>query len=370
MSTIDELVLRSKTLKQELVRFSEQPRFKREFRREFRDWTDAGGMPDDAAGVTNFVDRFVMQHRLHGGRTVVDMFVEAHPDLPQAERDFLLGWRDVRAGVFEIKARKRGVLDTVNLVDDLSYRIHSNAGTAAFGSMARGSFLQCRIVPVHEDWLFSGVGVTYTAKQKRRAYDDAIELAVQQPELTFHNPERLARAWEAQRTQHAAFVRHFGGDEIILGVDELDKLREFWETFSGQPGSVPPADTDWLDPAVETVGVIFDEQTGFGLYADYELVRDAFADPRLLRNKRYKQAAKAYLQDDSVDPVPLQRLAARHPGNADRVLRAVTGMPLITWRNYGETLLRRLKADWYATSHLPRTFVLGDRLAAHLRARH
>jgi hypothetical protein len=210
----------------------------------------------------------------------------------------------------------------------------------------------------------------YAADEKAYAYDAAAELAVEQPELVFHNPQRLARAWELQQAQHAAFVTHFGSDEVTPGVDQFDKsMREFWDAYSGRPGTAPPTDSDWLDGAVETVGVIYDQQTGLGMYADYALVQEAFADPELMRRKRHKQAVKEYIHDESVDPVPLQRLADRYPHNADRVLRAATGKPAIKWRDHGEELLRKHKADWYAISHLPRLTVLSDRLAAHLRAR-
>lgn len=104
------------------------------------------------------------------------------------------------------------------------------------------------------------------------------------------------------------------------------------------------------------------------MYADYALAQQAFASPDLMRGRRYKETVKAYLHDDSVDPVPLQRLAARHPDNVDRVLRAATGRPALTWHEHGEQLLRQHKANWYAQSHLPRLIVLSDRLAAHIRA--
>ncbi|MEU8260742.1 hypothetical protein AB0C02_08980 [Micromonospora sp. NPDC048999] len=371
MSSIDELVQRSVMLKRELLDYSRKPRFDRAFRQEIRARFGRVVVVEDEGELSNFFDWFIQEHRLHDGRTVVDLFVEAHPKLSDAERDFLLGWRDVREGVFEVTRRDGSVLHAVNLVDDLPYRIRSNADESIFDRMPPGSYLGSRIVPVHDDWLLSGGTAVYSAHQQASAYQMAIRLAAEQPALVFHNPQRLAHAWDLQRAQHAAFVAHFGSDEITLSVDGLDKaMREYWDTHSGKPGTAPPTDLDWLDDSVESVGVIYDQQSGLGMYADYDLAQQAFADPDLMRRRRYKEVIKAYLHDDSVDPVPLQRLTARHPDNADRVLRAATGKPAFTWHEHGEQLLRKHKADWYDNSHLPRVTVFSDRLAAHIRAGH
>ncbi|MEU5941465.1 hypothetical protein ABZ807_20290 [Micromonospora sp. NPDC047548] len=369
MSSIDELVQRSVTLKRELLDYARKPRFDRAFRQEIRARFGRVVVVEDEGELSNFFDWFIQQHRLHDGRTVVDLFVEAHPELPDTEREFLLGWRDVREGVFEVTGRDGPVLHTVNVVDDLPYRIRTNTDGPIFDRMPPGSYIGSRIVPVHSDWLLSGTTALYSAQGQAGAYSTAVRLAAEQPALVFHNPQRVAHAWDLQRAQHAAFVAHFGSDEVTLGVDELDKaMRGYWDTYSGEPGTAPPTDLDWLDDAVETIGVIYDQQTGLGMYADYDLAQQAFADPDLMRRPRHKEIVKAYLHDDTVDPVPLQRLSARHPDNADRVLRAATGKPAFTWHEHGEQLLRKYKADWYASSHLPRLTVLSDRLAAHIRA--
>jgi hypothetical protein len=48
-------------------------------------------------------DCFVLEHRLGKGRTVVEQFADAHADLTEAEREMLLGWRDVVQGPFEVR---------------------------------------------------------------------------------------------------------------------------------------------------------------------------------------------------------------------------------------------------------------------------
>ncbi len=371
MASIDELMQCSIHHKREMLRFSNNPRFDRAYRQQIRARFGGRTFFGDEDDLANFSDWFIQQHRLHDGRTIVDCYVAAHPELPEAERDFLLGWRNIREGVFEVTGRDGAVLHTVNLVDDLPYRVRTNSDEAILDHMPPGTYIGSRIVPVHDDWLLSGVTAVYPARDQARAYSAAVQLAAEQPALVYHNPQRLAHAWDLQRAQHAAFVAHFGSDEIVLSVDDFDlAIRGFWDAYSGKPGTAPPTDLDWIDNATESIGVIYDQQTGLGMYADYHLAQQSFADPDLMRRRRHKEIVKAYLNDDSVDPVPLQRLAARHPDNADRVLRAATGKPALTWREHGEQILRKNKATWYEQSQLPSITVFSDRLAAHVRSGH
>ena len=66
-------------------------------------------------------DCFVLEHRLVNGRTVVEQFVDARPDLPAGEREMVLGWRDVVQGPFEVQRKDGPALVVASLVDDLTY---------------------------------------------------------------------------------------------------------------------------------------------------------------------------------------------------------------------------------------------------------
>jgi hypothetical protein len=57
---------------------------------------------------------------------VVERFVASRADLPEHERELLLGWRNVVEGTFEVQCRDGDALVTENLVDELTYRVHSN----------------------------------------------------------------------------------------------------------------------------------------------------------------------------------------------------------------------------------------------------
>lgn len=359
------LVSRSADLKQQVFEFARHPRFDRVFRQEVRA-RFGRVVVDDEREIENFYDWFIQQHRLHDGRTIVDRFLEARTDLTGPEREFLAGWRDVREGPFEVMGRDGDVLLTENLIDDLAYRIHTNAGATIFDRMPRGSFLVTRVVPVLGEWLISGVSQLYPAAERDVVYAAAASVAAQRPELTFHNPRLLARGWELHRAQREAFVRLFGVDEVTVAADMTIKLLlEFYRSLGAADSFVAP-DDGWSNGAAETVGIIFDAQRGLGTYVDYALVQAAFADPDLMRGRRHKEAVKSYFLDESVDPVPLERLAGRHPDTVTVVIRAVFGKPGLTWERDGERLLRQYKRPWYERTVLPAVSVLNDRLAPFL----
>ena len=85
-----DLLDRAGDLKGELLGFARGPRFSKAFRKKV---TERFGriVAADEDKLIDFMDWFVLQHRLPGGRTVVEDFVTARTDLPDAERRLLLG---------------------------------------------------------------------------------------------------------------------------------------------------------------------------------------------------------------------------------------------------------------------------------------
>jgi hypothetical protein len=195
-----DLVERSGDLKRELVDFARQPRFAGSFRQAF-DQRFGGRVRVDESEFANFLDYFILQQRLPDGRTMVEHFVDEHPDLPEEERALLLGWRDVVEGIFEVGRREGEALVAVNLVDELTYRIRSNMGPAVFARMRPGSFLVTRLVPIGADWLMSGIASILPAASQAEAYRAAAQVALQYPALVFRNPAKLEQAWQLQREE-------------------------------------------------------------------------------------------------------------------------------------------------------------------------
>jgi hypothetical protein len=101
-----------------------------------------------------------------------------------------------------------------------------------------------------------------------------------------------------------------------------------------------------------------------GFYAEYGRAEEAFADPDLVRRRRWREQVLSYLHDDSVEPMVLRRLAAPDPALAGMVWRRVLKRPRFEWDRDGEALLREFKADYFTRPPRPRVSPVSARLAA------
>jgi hypothetical protein len=111
--------------------------------------------------------------------------------------------------------------------------------------------------------------------------------------------------------------------------------------------------------------LIYDEEDGLGFYAEFGLVEEAFADPDLVRRRRYRDHVLSYLHDDSVEPMVLRRLAERDPDKASVLFRRLLRRPRFDWARDGEELLRTAKAGYFARVPRPRVSPVSERLAAY-----
>jgi len=372
-----DLFDRAGDLKRQLVEFSQQPRYDRAFREMLVHHADGAEVWDESRLMLLW-DSFLLEHPLRHGRTVVEQFVDTRPDLSPQDRQMLLGWRDVVTGVFEVQRRDGPALILANLVDDLTYRARATAGPSVFRQMPRRSFLLTRLVAVGDEWVFSGPTSVLRPAERDVAVQVALEMALRTPEAVYRNPEKLARAWELQREERQHFVRFFGTDLVVVPGDQaqrrLDEFHAFRlaEILREHPearrrvGSPPPEME--LPPELvdaETVAFIYDEDDGLDFLADFGLVEQAFADPDLVRRRRYREQVLSYLHDDSVEPMVLRRLADRDPAKASEVFRRVLKRPRFEWVRDGEKLLRSAKADYYARPPLPTVTPVGERLSAY-----
>lgn len=299
---------------------------------------------------------FVLEHRLANGRTVVEQFVKARPDLPEAERQMVLGWRDVVQGPFEVQRKDGPALVVQSLVDDLTYRVRSNMGPAVFKQMPRRSFIIARLVAVGDEWMLSGPVHVLRGSERDIAFQLAVDMSLRTPEAVFRNPAKVALAWERQRADRARFVEFFGTDLLVVpGEQAQERLDGYYaycrDTVLGpDPTEVPPAKSMSLPldlTEAETVALIYDETDGLGFYAEFGLVEEAFANLDLLRRRRWREQTLSYLEDESVEPMVLRRLAARDPGKATVVFRRLLKRPRFDWSRDSEALMREIKLGYF-----------------------
>jgi hypothetical protein len=378
VTAIASLVERSAELKRELLEFSWQPRFDRE-RREVLRLHLADQFVGDELELITALDYFLLQHELRSGKTVVERFVANRPDMPEHERALLLGWRDVVEGIFEVHSRDGDALVVENLVDELTYRVYSNMGPGVFQPLKQGSFMIGRLVPVGPEWLISGNFVCYPKSDRAAIHRTACEMAMRHPKWAFRNPDKLARARQQQSAEHDRFVQFFGADFVVIpGAQLTERMRSFYIfcrdqvvadlAASGKRPKHPPFHgPDYPSDLVasDSVAVTHDEVDGLGLYAEFGMIEQAFADPSLLRHPDYRRRVRDYLDDPTISPVLFERMAARDPERTNQVFRKLLGRKHFDWSIGGEKLMRQRKPDYFEQPRLPCIVPLSDKLAAY-----
>lgn len=380
------LIERSLELKRALAEFARKPRFRRALGQAFKAHFGERVMVSTGE-MANFHDHFFLQYRLSDGRTVVDHFVEAHPELPEDERAMLLAWQEVVEEIFEVQGRDREALIVVGLIDELTYRVRSNMGPSVFSKMPRGSFIITRLVPVGDEWLLSGVASLSSASHRDEVYRIAAEAASTQRRVLFRNPEKLKQAWDLQRKERLDFIAFFGSDLVVLpgaklaermrayrhflmhelrdaeGKSAADRAKEAYGFVPKTPDLDLPEDLR----RAKTVGVIYDEVEGLHFLANFGLVGETFSNPELASDKRHRDAVLGYLKEPTIPPLALRRLAERDPKRASLVFQSVLKKPGFSWERDGEALLRRYKASYFERPTLPSVTPISGKLArAHV----
>ena len=382
MPVSSEFVERSGDLKAALVEYSQGRRFARHVNAALDRYLPDGLAADDAE-LMNAIDRFILEYQLPDGKTVVEMFVEEHIDLTDEERTLLLGWRDVVEGIFEVERREGQALILTNLVDDLTYRTRSNVGRAGLPKVRTGSFLLTRLVPIGDEWLFSGIASTYPSSLRNEMYRAAVELTLMRPAFAFRNPEKLEQARELQRKERLGFVEFFGADVVVAPGNEIEERMRAYMHFrthemrdeAGKSaadrsrelyGEEPP-DINFELPddmvEAETVAIIYDDDEGMLFLRDFGLLEEAFADPQLATSRRHRETLLRQLKEPDLTPLPFRRLGARDSARASRLFALLLKRPDFSWERDSEPLFRQYKPDYFAHPPLPTTAPLSPKLA-------
>ncbi|TDD74234.1 hypothetical protein E1293_29900 [Actinomadura darangshiensis] len=335
------------------------------------------GVVDDEGVFAGVIEDFLFNHRLESGSRVVERFVAERRDLDDSDRALLLGWVDNVQGMFEITEPygTDGVI-AFNHVDELTYRVRSNMGAEGVELLTPGTIVIGGIVPVGDEWMISGSPMAFSADQADEVLAGLPELVLNFPARVFRNPDKLTQARELQAQQREAFIDLHGGDLIVVAGDQVNKaLMAFYRHVYEKAGSkagpwtepdLPPLPEEWT--SADSIALIYDAEDGLGFYVDYTTAQQAFADPDLIRRRLHREVVSAYLREEGISPVPIRRLAAEAgPDAASSLFRKLLKKPGFSWERDGEPLLRRYKADWYASPPLPRVTPTSPALSRRFR---
>ena len=381
-SVAADLLEHCSELKRQLVELACSRRFSRQLDKAVSE--GIGGSAMDENESANLLDHFILQHPLADGRTMVEVFVSEHPELTDADRQMLLGWREVVEGVFEIRERAGDAIIAANLIDELTYRIRANAGPSALKPMRPGCFMTARIVPAGGDWMLSGAQRLFASSERAAMLRLAAELATGHPRLVFRNPDKVAQGWELARKQRALFIEHFGSELVVVpGPEAAARVKGFlaWHAgralaetrpaAAGSPGADPAARTPAFQvtgdlASAPTVALICDETEGLVFLANFRLVQEAFENPALAADRAHRQAVLGYLRDDSISALPFRRLAGTDTTRASQLFQRLLKKPSFSWEHNGEALLRKHKPWCFETTPQPPVTPLSSELAEAL----
>ncbi len=154
---------------------------------------------------------------------------------------------------------------------------------------------------------------------------------------------------------------HFRTYEVrdAAGQSAADRSREVY--------GVDPPPLDHHLPRelceAETVAIIYDEIDGFNFLTNFDRVEAAFAKPDLAADREHREAVLGYLEDATISPRLIRRLAERDAECASRVFQSVLKQPRFSWERDGEALLRRYKASYFDQPVLPSVTPLSERLS-------
>ena len=271
----------------------------------------------------------------------------------------------------------------VNLIDELTYRVYSNAGPVALASMEPGCFMIARIVPIGVGWMLSGAQQTFDASQRAALLQVAAGLAAEYPRLVFRNPDKVTQGWELARKQRAIFIEFFGSDLIVVpGPEVASRMNGFltWYTRrvleeADSAASSLDADVAARTPAFSvpgdlasapTVALACDETEGLMFLANFALVREAFENPGLAADSEHRQAVLGYLKADSISALPFRRLAGADTARASQLFQHLLKEPSFSWERDGEALLRKHKPWCFGAEPQPPVTPLSSELAKAL----
>jgi hypothetical protein len=369
-----DLLERARDLKPMLVDFAMSDRFDRELSAVIARNFPRGVVTDESEFLM-ILDHFALQHELPSGTTVVEEFVTAHPELADAEKDMLLGWRDVVEGTFEIAGKEHDAVVLYNFLDELTYRARSNLGGRALRPLKKGMILIGRLVRAGDDWMISGNPMALPASTRDAMLPAVAEMAMRSPEAVFRNPAKLAQARRMLAEHRQAFVDLFGADLIVVPGGEVPaRVEAFHRRLARQarPDAQPPEVTvpDFPDDVLDADGVAihFVEGEGLSFYPGYHLLEELFGNPALISRRLYRETLSGFLSDPDISPEPLRRLAARDPARASMVFgRLLKRKRGFSWAADGEELLRRSKPRYFDGPTLPRTVPLSRLLSDALQ---
>lgn len=296
-----------------------------------------GANPEDEHEAESVLDWFLFDWFDENGDSVIDYYLDAHPDLDEPDGEMLLDWVDSINSVFEIRSIGKFSMQLQELDSGDAYTVKTSIERAPF---KRGQFLIARLLPLGDDLIFSGLQFVMPDRESALAW-----LEMRRAFDAFDSPEAVERA---RREQCTAFCDLFGCDELTVPSAKLNATLERFQRYLlteridpetgmtpaqrfekelGQQLTVP--DLPPLPAPVAGAGevtILCDEFDGIVLLPDFTRFKRVFETDEPDRHAAdWKELVWTYIKNPDIPIVAFERVAEQFPLRVEKVLRTLIG---------------------------------------------
>jgi hypothetical protein len=329
---------RAERLKRELLEFATRGPLRNDYQLH-QDLFVKTSAPLDEQETESVLDWFVFDWLDHKGEGVIEHFLtHRSSELSEKDVEILLDWANSINSVFEIRGLGRESLKLREL--DSKDEFHVTILAIDPKPFKRGEFIISRLLPLGEDFIFSGLQFVMPDRKAAEAW-----LEMREALDSIDSPEAVEKA---QREQCTAFCELFGCDELTVNSRDLNstllKFQQYLlrerrdpetgkttaERFKAELGEelmVPEMQT--LPEQLTTSGevtILCDEFDGIVLLPDYQQFKAIFETNKpdeVVPN--WKEIVWHYIKDPDIPIVAFERIAERSPARVEKVMRSILG---------------------------------------------
>jgi hypothetical protein len=165
-------------------------------------------------------------------QTPLELFLASQPDLTNADRQLIVGWRKSFVGLLSIVQILPDGLEVMNWLTAKHYRIQftDTPSQIAMNRLKIGDIIIAQISPIIDSkWTILTPWVALGRLGKPKLAVAVGVFRQNYPHYLYSDaPAQLAAAWESVAVYHDRFVEFFGTDEISLTGNELEtRIGEF-----------------------------------------------------------------------------------------------------------------------------------------------
>jgi hypothetical protein len=177
------------------------------------------------------VHRFAIEGEVDR-QTPLDLFLAGHPDLTNADRQLIVGWRKSFVGLLSIEQIFPDGLEVMNWLTAKHYRIQFTdlPSQTAMSRLKIGDIIIAQISPIAGiDWAILAPWIALGRLGKPKLAVAVGVFRQNYPHYLYSDaPAQLAASWDSVGVYHDRFVEFFGTDEITLAGKELaTRIGEF-----------------------------------------------------------------------------------------------------------------------------------------------